>query len=169
MKSDDERSEESVEKPSFDKRHCRVRAGDDNLDPVASNQPIAEAELLIDFSGKGKQKPTKKKTTKAASQQSATLISITPNINNNPGNASFLGRCVVGGRVQSTIMEKACSKRRSKRAVEFMIPGACVAVKISKELFARGILKDDDHTLNDQTGAVTMLLDGRQTCAILHL
>ena len=41
-----------------------------------------------------------------------------------------------------------------------MIPRACVAVKMSKELFARGILKNNDRPLDDQSGAVTVILDG---------
>ena len=57
-------------------------------------------------------------------------------------------------------MEKAYSKRWSKRAAKFVIHGACVAVKISTELFAWGILKDNDCPLDDQTGAATVLLDG---------
>jgi hypothetical protein len=137
-----------------------VRAGDDDLDSVASNHPIAETKSLIEFSGKGKNKSIRNKTNKAASQQSASPISTTPNIHNNPVTASFLGCCVVGGHVQSTMMKKACSKRRPKRAAEFMIPGACVAVKMSRDLFARGILKDDDRPLDDQTGAFAVLLDG---------
>ena len=55
-------------------------------------------------------------------------------------------------------MVKACNRRRFKRVTEFIKPGACVAVKMSKDSFARGILKDDDRPLEKQTGAVTVLL-----------
>ena len=68
MKPLNERSEEPDAKPSVDRRCHHVRAGDDNLDSIASDHPISEAESLIDFSVKGKQKSTKEKTTKTASQ-----------------------------------------------------------------------------------------------------
>ena len=48
---------------------------------------------------------------------------------------------------------------RSERAAEFMIPGTCVAVKMKKDIFAQGILKDDDRLLDDQTVAFALLLD----------
>ena len=41
-----------------------------------------------------------------------------------------------------------------------MIPGTCIAVKMRKDIFARGTLKDDDRPLDDQTGAFAVLLDG---------
>ena len=56
-------------------------------------------------------------------------------------------------------MVKACDSRRFKRAAEFMKPGAYDALKMSKELFARGVLHEDDRPLDKPTGAVTVLLD----------